>query len=764
MANHDSRELRVALLKSVQAFCPEVKSLPELTDGHTLFTILRVIDPEYFAQTSLPQTSRQETSSNWIPRWQNLKYIQKIVAAYTRDVCGELDTTNRVNDEDLKALAIQAPVKSDSEYSFKGAARNDAALSVLLIALFRAATYSPVSNARMTKILVGLGADGANAIKLAFDAMEEGNVDVSLTTTTGQDLSPPPHGPTSLADDFRDPFSSRDGRDNELEQEERMIKAMRTIRQLEDTNAQLTGELEGAKKTEQELHDALETFKYQVGSADSSGETTQLIQDLKSQAKDNREYIADLETDLYNTKATLQTQERQNERLKSESDTKQHLRDEIQLLKAERDELAPKVRAVDNLKKKIQLLQDQERQHATMREDLRAAQDQLQELDTLRERCERLQKVNTETRNIISNTEQEIFDQKTKRQRLEHELKVSQQKVEAARDRQNRDQEIIADLERQVHQSQETGRSTPSSDIQDGLESELQAVEKSRPPLRTLSKDTSAEVEHKVEEALRTHNARVKQLESENLRLLQDNLGLETLVSESNITIDPETHPSYIEQRKRLLGIEEENHKLRRAIFQNTGELASAREKSLSAMSPTIGLSRRGSKFDDNSDAESIATHESLQDVRAEYQALTKSFADLVAHSDDVDNQLALERRLVRHALLPHRVLLAKSPDVRRLDEYRLILEQLKVLSDDGTGNAALVELATSLADKVEAARAAVAKEQKVRVRWGAWCLYAFAQIADVPIGDTGPWRNDQEPGSGERRTQAGVQVAWDGG
>lgn len=104
----DPPELTIALLRWVQAFQTSrtVNAWDDLRDGHVLWEILHDIDPDYFTE-SLPE-SRADAADNWIPRWQNLKHINRLVIAYVRDMCGTLEEPSRNMTPDLKAIATDA--------------------------------------------------------------------------------------------------------------------------------------------------------------------------------------------------------------------------------------------------------------------------------------------------------------------------------------------------------------------------------------------------------------------------------------------------------------------------------------------------------------------------------------------------------------------------------------------------------------------------------------------------------------------------------
>ena len=352
--------------------------------------------------------------------------------------------------------------------------------------MLRAAMYSPESNQRMGRIVVGLGPEVAVTIAAAMKQMEDSDIphsdpadpsDYEITSETSTPAEPMLEKPTASVND-RLSFGTSGERDPELEQEEKLIQAYKVIKDLENNNAKVADELEELIQDKEELQQAFDAFKYEVDNQGRKAAENDNMKDMQLKAERDRDYIAELEAELETIRDKSQAQERQIERYKTDTDAKQKLRDDMQLLRAERDDLLQKTRMNENLKKKIQALQDQEKTSSTLREDLRSANDRLQDLDRLKDQCSALQKANAENLKLIANGEQEIFDQKTTRKRIEHEYKVLTQKWEAAKERQAKDHETITELENKL-QTLEIGGSNTNG-ASGGLDDELEASEKAR--------------------------------------------------------------------------------------------------------------------------------------------------------------------------------------------------------------------------------------------------------------------------------------------
>lgn len=587
--------------------------------------------------------------------------------------------------------------------------------------------YSPESNQRMGRLVVSLGPEAAMTIAGAMKQMEDEDAEAEADThlpdaadkieyDITQDAEP---SIFSSSDMSSRPATGRRSieRDPELEQEEKLIHAYKSIKELQANHLKAATELEELRQDKEELQQAFDAFKYEVEHEGRKAAQNDTVRELQNKADRDRDYIAELEVELENVRTTNSNQERQIERYKTDTDVKQKLRDDLQLLRAERDDLLQKSRASENLKKKIQTLQDQDKANASLKEDLRTANEQLQELDKLRDLCVVLQKANAENLKTIANGEQEIFDQKTSKKRLEHEYKILGQKWEVAKDRQGRDHETITELENKL-QSLELSLGHVNGD-NGGLDDELAKTERTGtekprqvlPPCgiksnayangvccRTKLQDIgleSADVAL-LQQKLDSITARNTKLETEYLDILQDKLGLETAIQDlREPSREPEENVPFLEQRKKLQTAQNELSDLRGQHFALNAELASIKDKLLAV--------------EHDKDERSL-------DSNTEYQALTERYTVLREHSEGVESELAEQRALLRHALLNASALSKESTDIRNGNEYKLIVQQLEAVVEASEDSDVLESTATSLADRIETARAEAIALHKVNV------------------------------------------------
>ncbi|KAI4755762.1 hypothetical protein E4T52_12106 [Aureobasidium sp. EXF-3400] len=681
MADSAPPELAHALLQWVQAFqtSKKVEGWADIQDGQVLWEILQDIDPGYF-QDDLPEAPAK-TQDHWIPRWQNLKHVNRLVTSYLRDSSGSIENPAGSRAPDLKAIATDASPRDTV---------------MLLKSMLRAAMYSPESNQRMGRIVVGLGPEVAVTIAAAMKQMEDSDTpqpdiadrsDYEITSDTSTPVEPMLEKPALPVND-RLSFDTSGERDPELEQEEKLIQAYKVIKDLENNNAKAADELEELRQDKEELQQAFDAFKYEVENQGRNAAENDDIKDMQLKTERDRDYIAELEAELETLKDKSQAQERQIERYKTDTDAKQKLRDDMQLLRAERDDLLQKTRMNENLKKKIQALQDQEKTSSTLREDLRSANDRLHDLDRLKDQCATLQKANAENLKLIANGEQEIFDQKTTRKRIEHEYKVLTQKWEAAKERQVKDHESITELENKLQTLELEGSNTNGAS--GGLSDELEASEKARAE-RAMARSQGATVASAdatiLQQKLDAITARNHKLETEYLDILQDKLGLETALQDlREPSREPEENVPFLEQRKKLQAAQAEIQDMRNQQFSTNTEMANIKERLMAVQKQ---LTDKDVQLDDN----------------AEYQTLTDRYSELHKHSEGVEAELAEQRALLRHALLNAAQLLKEPAEGRNENEYKLLLQQLQAVRDAPDDDELLDSTAAQLADRMEQAR-----------------------------------------------------------
>ena len=564
----------------------------------------------------------------------------------------------------------------------------------LVKAVLLAAMYSSRSNERMVRVMQNLGAKAAHPIAIAIGEMEEldrklaedsSAIDVGSDFEATVEVDLPPNGPSF-------------DRDPELEREERLVSALQEKRRLEAQVADLGEELARIREQFATLEAEHAEAKFTLNRRRRRTIDEEEFEQLSARADRDKDYIVELENDLADAKATVEQQNRQLERLKSDGAKKQDLRDELQLIRAERDELRQKAKANENLKKKIQALQEQEKINQGLRGNLQSVNDQLQELDAVKDRCHALEKINEENVQAIANGEQEIFDQKTQKKRLEHELKLVAQKFEQTREVLNAAEERNRELEEQLHdyESNLTSSLVQVSHLDAELNEEAPTEEEhDRRRSKLLHSHGTSTESLALQQNLSIAQASVSRLEQKCLDLLQENLGYKSIMDGEGAAL-PDSQP-FLHQAQRLETATKELEDIQSKLVAATAEIADLKDR-LDVPKTAVGGT-----------ASSVSVG-----------ALTNS-QERQKYTKQLETELHDQKALLRHALLSSHALRREDDESLNTVEFQMICEQLEVVHSAPVHESEQVISATAmkLTEKIENSRMEASKAQEVRYMQG---------------------------------------------
>jgi protein HOOK3 len=431
MEGTGSTSLSEALLQWVKSFdrLGTIEGWNDLSDGNGLWRILQDVDSGYFSG-SLPEPD-VGPSGEWTRKWQNIKHLERQLSTYYRDVCNGQDNTTAAAAPDLQAIAASGSVGD---------------LEKLIMVIIRAAMASPESNQRTAQRLMSLGRERAVVIANELRNMEEPEYGESEPASRDESAyqseqetkdEARQNGTKNALASYRDPL---------LEREEELLQAQATIDKLQASQAAAQRQLQELRQDKERLQEAFDAYRAEIDTKGRKPGGEDAFKKLQRQAENDRAYIEDLENQMQASRSTMESYERQLERYKAESEAGQKLRDDLQMLRAENEDLSQKVKANENLKKKIQTLQEQEKANASLREELKQANERLEELDRLRHVQAGLEKEIIEKKGLIRNQEYQINELTTTRKHAEYDARVLAQKLEAARERHDRDHEALEEL------------------------------------------------------------------------------------------------------------------------------------------------------------------------------------------------------------------------------------------------------------------------------------------------------------------------------
>jgi protein HOOK3 len=653
----------------------------QLEDGQILWQILADIDAEYFNE-SLPNFDESNRrTSDWIPRWQNLKHIERAVSTYIREECGQLPVLTKRMVPDLKTGARDGSTML---------------IAKLTMGVLLAACFSPKSNQRMLQVMAQLGTKTAETIAEAIQDMQ--SLDTRMSELgVDSELTPEPN----LAG-FRTPTRAVSGqiptagKDNELEQEALLFEANKDRAALRSQSEKLKEELKQSKarisQLEEELGEAtlyMDERKTQVQRAQSED-----VEQLRNDLARDRQYIDQLETDLANARDILESQKRRLERYQGEEGSKQDLRDQLQLIKSERDELNQRAKANENLKKKIESLTKETKHLETLREDYQQARERLMQLETVEERCEALEKVNKENSHTLVNCEQAIFEEKGKRTRVEHENLLLMKQLEQTRELQYKAEDARQELEDRIRDLETASHADRGGSLEDELTQDentksTEDLGSARPPTDARVSADAIALQQKVD----ILGARLKSLESETLKQMQENLGLR---SDMMAEKDEDSEKPFLEQNEKLQTAETELEELHRRLREKDLQVAELRNE-----------------LNKNADISEEAKAEGLQAEHERMLALQQKTNERLR-----DLELANEEKagLLRAALLDRENLSPELLELKRAETLRQIREQIESVigASPETQPSVLDTTSSEIAETVLSSEAALEKAKKV--------------------------------------------------
>jgi protein HOOK3 len=653
----------------------------QLEDGQVLWQILANIDAEYFNE-SLPNFDESNRrTSDWIPRWQNLKHIERAVSTYIREECGQLPVLTKRMVPDLKTGARDGSTML---------------IAKLTMGVLLAACFSPKSNQRMLQVMAQLGTKTAETIAEAIQDMQ--SLDARMSELgVDSELTPEPN-----LSGYRTPTRAASGqvstlgKDNELEQEALLFEANKDRAALRSQSEKLKEELKQSRtrisQLEEELGEAtlyMDERKTQVQRAQSED-----VEQLRNDLARDRQYIDQLETDLANARDILDSQKRRLERYQGEEGSKQDLRDQLQLIKAERDELNQRAKANENLKKKIESLTKETKQLETLREDHQQARERLMQLENVEERCEALEKVNKENSQTLVNCEQAIFEEKGKRTRVEHENLLLLKQLEQTRELQYKAEDARHELEDRIRDLETSSHAEQGGSLEDELTRDDNA--KSTDDLASARPTTDGRVSADaiaLQQKVDILSARLKSLENETLKQMQENLGLR---SDMMAEKDEESEKPFLEQNEKLQTAETELEELHRRL----------REKDLQVAELRNELNKKADVSEEEKAEGLQAEHERMLALQ---QKTNEKLRDL---------ELANEEKagLLRAALLDRGRLSPELLELKRAETLRQIREQIQAVVEapvEVQPNA-LDATSSEIAETVLSSEAALEKAKKV--------------------------------------------------
>ncbi|KAL8664902.1 MAG: hypothetical protein Q9168_007808, partial [Polycauliona sp. 1 TL-2023] len=412
-----------ALLEWVNSFPlgEDVKSLNELADGHLLWDILRDVDPTYFT-SSLPEP--RGSSTKWIPRYENLKFLHKTLASYIREECDQPLSAPRAGD------GLQAIAKDASLQDF--------------LKLFQLVLQATITSPRHQDYILKMISLTDASQQILKELIEEPEESGGSQSVAGVD-------PSDSAGDF------------DLAREERYVRLLAEydslrqerqedqvhLREMNDRFLRLQDSYNIAKQDLAEAHD-----QSQLKAAARDGTENPYVKELASQLKQQGNDFADLEETLakQNRKLEAAMKKISNLEASTKSLTKkaQDAQDELTMVKKESDGHVKKGNMSEKLR---QQLQTSKREIETLRDRLEDYQKGDIDFENLRHENATLQTQIEEYQKLVPRIEEDNAESFRAREQLKHDLEALRQDVSNARKERKQDQATIAQLKQRVRSS-----------------------------------------------------------------------------------------------------------------------------------------------------------------------------------------------------------------------------------------------------------------------------------------------------------------------
>lgn len=418
-----------------------IKSSSDLSDGSVLWELLQDIDAQFF----LGDLPENPSSDHWVPKWQNLKHIHKLLLNYLRnqndgEVPAGLSTV-----PDLKAIAENSSTRETNQ---------------LLKLFLMAAISSPNAEAYIT------------TMQALSTPTQEGLKDII------QEAQNPTEDRLEQIRDEQDDFRARRevAVDPELQFEERVGKLLAE-------NDKLSHEKKELEKTVEDLHDRLarlqehnDTLQDRLTSTEDrlatlksgKGDLGPNAKAFESRTRQQEDIIASQEAKISTAQEEIDNLQMSLESLRVKNERYQKLQDDYDEIKNERDQLARKANAAEKYRQKLQASQDFEKENNALKNQVRDLQQQLKEIDSNQKTSSERDVELEEYRRVLPRIEQDRHEIQNLKKQLEFNNHALTERLQLAEDQHARDEATISELRDRIRElegleSPSPGTATPKA-------------------------------------------------------------------------------------------------------------------------------------------------------------------------------------------------------------------------------------------------------------------------------------------------------------
>ncbi|KAL1846375.1 hypothetical protein Plec18167_007944 [Paecilomyces lecythidis] len=633
-----------------------IRATDELTDGTILWEILQDIDPQYF----LDELPERNQSDHWVPKWQNLKHIHKLVISYIRSQNDDEFPSGLDASPDLKMIAENNSIKE---------------MNKLLKLLLIAAISSPNAETYVTT-LQALSTSTQEGLKDIIQEAQNGNPeDVDHNDETKDESKP------GLSVD------------PELQFEERVGKVLAE-------NDRLTSEKKEMEKALEDLHNRLarlqennDTLQNRLASTEDrlvtlksgKGEMGFNAKALESKSRQQEDLIATQEAKLTAAQDEIDSLRMNLESLRVKNQRYQTLQDDYDELKTERDQLARKANAAEKYRQKLQAIQDFEKENQALKNQVKDLQQQLKDADSNQKWSSERDVELEEYRRVLPRIEQDRHEIQNLKKQLEFNNHALTERLQTAEEQRERDEALISELRERIRElegspgspSLTPGSSTPK--LQGTLQKDFEDIGVKEAHLKAENDDLKKEIDRlkssdpskvvgvdedqageQTEIALPSDPSKI----GSHLEAYSENLVLTAQLAQAKSTQSAEywkLYDQYAEVRQKLADLEDELETNKRLLQDAKSELGLVNKEKLDMLNEV-----------------KEANSAEVSKVRSEWDALTQKVHHLEAEVDasqTLTREVCTERDELRSALDQKRAeIRAEDQDI--INEMRSLLDQ----------------------------------------------------------------------------------------
>ncbi|KAJ9273629.1 hypothetical protein DTO271D3_8968 [Paecilomyces variotii] len=640
-----------------------IRAIDELTDGTILWEILQDIDHQYF----LDELPERNQSDHWVPKWQNLKHIHKLVISYIRSQNDDELPSGLDASPDLKMIAEHNSIKE---------------MNKLMKLLLIAAISSPNAETYVTT-LQALSTSTQEGLKDIIQEAQNGNPD---------DID---HN-----DEPKDDSKPALSVDPELQFEERVGKVLAE-------NDRLTSEKKEMEKALEDLHNRLarlqennDTLQNRLASTEDrlvtlksgKGEMGFNAKALETKSRQQEDLIATQEAKIAAAQDEIDSLRMNLESLRVKNQRYQTLQDDYDELKTERDQLARKANAAEKYRQKLQASQDFEKENQVLKNQVKDLQQQLKDADSNQKWSSERDVELEEYRRVLPRIEQDRHEIQNLKKQLEFNNHALTERLQTAEEQRERDEAVISELRERIRElegspgspSLTPGSSTPK--LQGTLQKDFEDIGVKEAQLKAENDDLKKEIDRlkttdsptvvgvgedqageQTEIALPSDPSKI----GSHLEAYSENLVLTAQLAQAKSTQNAEywkLYDQYAEVRQKLADLEDELETNKRLLQDAKNELGLVNKEKLDMLN---GVKEANSA--------------EVSKVRAEWDALTHKVHHLEAEVDasqTLTREVCTERDELRSAFDQKRAEI-RAEDQDLINEMQALLAQFAARAEN---------------------------------------------------------------------------------